>query len=166
MDHEILLHKLHHYGIRGDMHRWMENYLTNRKQFTHVNNTNSKLQEVNIGVPQGSVLGPLLFIVDVNDIAAATGADQVRLFADDSNIFVADKDPIVLKSKMVSKMNDLNLWFTSNKMTNNVSKAAYSIFTSQASVPATLNTVTIGGDTIERATYSRYLGLQLFFFFW
>ena len=161
VDHEILLYKLHHYGIRGDTHRWLQDYLSNRKQFTHVNGTDSKLQTVNIGVPQGSVLGPLLFIVYVNDIAAATGADQVRLFADDSNIFVADKDPAVLKNKMVDKMCHLNLWFTSNKMTNNVSKAAYSIFTNQSTIPATLNTVTIGNDTIERVKYSRYLGLQL-----
>ena len=161
VDHEILLHKLHHYGIRGNMYKWIKDYLSNRKQFTFVNNTTSSLQQVNIGVPQGSVLGPLFFIVYVNDISAATGADQVRLFADDSNIFVSDKKPTQLKEKMVDKMGELNLWFTSNKMTNNVSKAAYSIFTNQTTIPAALNTVTIGRDVIKRVKYSRYLGLQL-----
>ena len=161
VDHEILLHKLHHYGIRGSMHRWIRDYLSNRKQFTYVNDTASSSQTVNIGVPQGSVLGPLFFIIYVNDISAATGSDQVRLFADDSNIFVSDKNPVILKEKMVDKMSELNLWFTSNKMTNNVAKAAYSIFTNQPRIPTILNTVNFGRDTIERVKFSRYLGLQL-----
>ena len=63
---------------------WLKDYLTNRKQFTFVNNVKSNLGTVNIGVPHGSVLGPLLFMIYVNDITAATREDQVRLIADDS----------------------------------------------------------------------------------
>ena len=83
VDHEILLTKLAHYGIRGNMLLWLRDYLTNRKQYTYVNNTCSKLNSVNIGVSQGSVLGPLLFIIYMNDICNATGSNNVRLFADD-----------------------------------------------------------------------------------
>ena len=71
------------------MHSWFKNYLLNRRQFTVVNGVTSSLENITCGVPQGSVLGPLLFLLYINDISNATGDDLLKLFADDTNLFIA-----------------------------------------------------------------------------
>ena len=91
IDHKILLSKLEHYGLRGVASNWLCSYLSNRKQFTFVNGCNSHLGTINTGVPQGSVLGPILFTLYVNDMANASQL-QPRLFADDTNIFASGRD--------------------------------------------------------------------------
>ena len=88
VDHGILLHKLYSYEIRGVMYKWLKNYLTGRKQFTVVNNVSSDIGSVLCGVPQGSVLGPLLFLIYINDILKAVPCDRIKLFVDDTNLFV------------------------------------------------------------------------------
>ena len=88
VDHDILLSKLHFYGIRGIMYNWIENYLLNRKQYTTINNVQSKIGTISCGVPQGSVLGPLLFLLYMNDINRAIPENDVKLFADDTNVFI------------------------------------------------------------------------------
>ncbi len=85
----ILLDKLYHYGIRGVVHEWLRSYLTNLKQYVYVNGTKSEVMEIASGVPQGSVLGPLLFLIYVNDVQNAVNNDnKLILFADDTNVFV------------------------------------------------------------------------------
>ena len=94
INHNILLNKLQYYGIRGVAWNWFSSYLENRKQFVSVNNYNSSVMVINYGVPQGSVLGPLLFLLYINDIPYADSAAILNLFADDTSLFVFDKDPI------------------------------------------------------------------------
>ena len=83
VSHKILLYKLHHYGIRGSAYALIKNYLTSRNQFVTFNNTSSSTKPINIGVPQGSILGPLLFLIYINDLPNAINSTP-RLFADDT----------------------------------------------------------------------------------
>ena len=133
-DHMILLDKLDHYGIRGLPHKWFSDYLTNQTQYTIANGEKSngeksKLAKTNCGVPQGSVLGPLLFLLYNNDIPSALHEGfKLRLFADDSNVFIADRDFINLKHQLISALTSLTNWFNANKLTLNLAKTSYSIF--------------------------------------
>ena len=87
INHQILLEKLHHYGIRGIAHKWFLSYLTNRQQYVDINGYKSTRMKISCGVPQGSILGPLLFLIFVNDMANVSKLLHLILFADDTNIF-------------------------------------------------------------------------------
>ena len=91
IDHKILLNKLEHYGIHGVAKQWFRSHLSNRKQFTYVNGCSSNLEIMSMGVPQGFVLGPILFTLCVNDMAIATKLKS-RPFADDTNVFASGKN--------------------------------------------------------------------------
>ena len=87
INHKILISKMYHYGIRGNVFKWFESYLSNRKQYVSIDNCNSQFQYINVGVPQGSVLGPLLFLLYVNDLVFVSDILKPIIFADDTNIF-------------------------------------------------------------------------------
>ena len=84
VNHEILLVKLEHYGIRGNMLNWFQSYLSNRKQYVSFNGHSTELLEINCGVPQASVLGPLLFLIYINDLPNISKVPNFFLFADDN----------------------------------------------------------------------------------
>ena len=88
VNHKILLEKRQHYGVRGLAFNWFQSYLTNEKQYVEVNDASSDLVDVMCWVPQGSVLGPLLFLVFINDLPAVCKKLKIYLFADDTNIYL------------------------------------------------------------------------------
>ena len=96
INHEILLAKLSHYGIHGKALEWFTSYLSNRSQYVHVNGVDSQMKTIDCGVPQGSLLGPLLFIIYINDFHRSSDNLSFILFADDSNLFYSHPDPNVL----------------------------------------------------------------------
>ena len=106
VDHNILFSKLEHYGIRGQALDWLKSYLSNRQQFAYVNGKNSTKQKITYGVPQGSVLGPLLFLIFTNDIGNCTES-KIRLFADDTNSFVNSDSYTGLKKIISSTLKEI-----------------------------------------------------------
>ena len=110
VDHEILLQKLHSLGVRGNVYALMASYLTERKQFVNVNSENSNLQLVKRGVPQGSILGPLLFLVYMNDIGSnANIIGKLLLYADDTVLI--ENSP-----SETGYLNYLQIWLALNKV--------------------------------------------------
>ena len=107
--HKGLLTKLYHYGVRGELLRWIESYITGRKQRVLVNKTISGVGTVQAGVPQGSVLGPLLFLIYINDIADKING-VTRLFADDSSISSSSSDIRIIEYSLNRDLETLNKW--------------------------------------------------------
>ena len=93
LDHQILFHKLEHYGVCGPALQWIKSYFSNRNQFVQINDTRSSEQIIRRGVPQGSILGPLFFILYINDLPKTTRLAECLLFADDTSIFYSNSDP-------------------------------------------------------------------------
>ena len=163
VDHNILLDKLHHYGIRGQSLTWFQNYLENRQQFTVANNQPSDLRKINYGVPQGSVLGPLLFLIYINDIANCTDSNCLnRLFADDANIFTSSFTAQELKDNMLKVLKQLFDWFKANKLTINLSKTCYTIFKNRNKrIPDYMTSIKVDDIIIKRVRSAKYLGVIL-----
>lgn len=122
IDHHILLNKLEKYGIRGVVGNWVKNYLQNRKQFVQIGEHKSSFMELSCGVPQGSVLGPILFILYINDICNISKSLKYFLFADDTTILCCGKNEHQIIKTITAEINKLKQWFDQNKLSLNVSK--------------------------------------------
>ena len=131
VNHEILLKKLNFYGIRGTALDWFERYLTNRKQTVKSNDVKSVPQTITCGVPQGSVLGPLLFLIYINDIHKSSSYFSFILFADDTNLFSSGKNLKMLCKRANIELQKVSIWLKANKLTLNVTKTQYIIFKSR-----------------------------------
>ena len=122
VNHKVLLTKLEHYGIRGVLLNWFESYLTERKQYVFYNGVASEMEVITCGVPQGSVLGPLLFLLYVNDLPNISDKLKFFLFADDTNIHYDSNDLINLEKTVNNELKKLSQWLNVNRLALNVSK--------------------------------------------
>ena len=129
VNHKILLPKLEYYGIRGAANDCFASYLSNRRQFVSLFGTDSDYQTVTRGVPQGSVLGPLLFLLYINDMPKCPNILEFHLFADDTNLFLNNPNILNLETKLNVELEKMSQWIFANKLSLNIEKLAlwYSI---------------------------------------
>ena len=161
LDHTILLHKLNHYGIRGTALDWFRNYLTNRKQYVCANETNSELLPITCGVPQGSILGPLLFLIYVNDLATVSKLAAIILFADDTNLIYKGKSYQDILQFINNDLRKISDWFKINKLALNETKTNYVIFHLRHKKPPNDFTIQLNDINLERVTYTKFLGVLI-----
>ena len=159
INHDLLLKKLYYYGICGIALEWFKSYLCNRKQYVTYKNTNSHSLEMTCGVPQGSVLGPLLFIIYTNDLPMSIKHSRCVLFADDTTIYYSSNNLDDLYNKINHDLYTVADWFRANKLTLNISKTNYVIFTKSAQERIKNKSIQIGNDTINKVTHVRFLGI-------
>ena len=157
--HDILLQKLEHYGVRGIALKLLESYLSNRKQFVSANGAQSSTKDITIGVPQGSVLGPLLFLIYINDLPNASTKMMSILFADDTTMYACHDNVINLTNIMSEELLKVSNWLMDNSLTLNISKTYYVIF-GLRQVPNNIR-ITIGQQVLDRQEYGKFLGVYL-----
>ena len=160
VNHKILLDKLEHYGIRGIALNWIASYLNNRKQYVDLNNVASSHKTIKCGIPQGSILGPLLFILYINDISNSSNLLKFILFADDTNVFYSGKDIDVAKNILHLEMEKVTDWLISNKLSINLKKTNYIIFKPrQKKNNYDQFSLYIRNTLIERKSSTKFLGV-------
>ena len=162
VDHSILIKKIEYYGIRGIAKNLVTSYLTNRRQYVQVNGSKSEYLPVTCGVPQGSVLGPLLFLLFINDIVNSCPAAKLIIFADDTSVFLSNKKFDQLLIETESTLKQLMEWFEANRLTLNTSKSNFIIFrTSQRKINNMPEKININGKDVYRTDKIKYLGITI-----
>jgi hypothetical protein len=171
IDHKILIHKLELYGFRGIVLDWFKDYLYNRKQYVYYNSCDSELKDIICGVPQGSILGPLLFILYVNDIINTSNVLDFILFADDTTILYSNKD---IRSKfglINNELKEVSNWFRANKLSVNATKTNYMVLgtphMTSKNKNAIIDDVNVSANIIldetalERVDSTKFLGVLI-----
>ena len=171
VDHCILLSKLEHLGIRGSSLELLRSYLSNRNQYVVFNGTESPQQQISVGVPQGSILGPLFFLLYINDLSRASTFFKYILFADDTNIFAKGKNKRVLYKRVNEELGKLSDWFAHNRLTLNYSKTEFIDFSKPAVGDSSdrrgkkgetwVPFLKIGGNLIKEVKESKFLGVLI-----
>lgn len=157
VDHEILIHKLQCYGIRGETLEWFKSYLNNRSHYVHVNNCRSDYLKSKVGVPQGSILGPLLYIIYVNDFRFHNST----MYADDTSLLLCGPRIEEVTKNANIQMQQIHEWYKSNKLILNIKKSSFLRFNiSKKKVDNSL-LIKTDGVTLEQKNTIKFLGLHI-----
>ena len=162
LDQSILLTKLKYYGIQDNELMWFSSYLTNRQQYVELDGISSDLKPLFTGVPQGSILGPLLFLIYMNDIPQSSQHFKYILYADDTTLFTTVQFRSATQININNELSNVHNWLAVNKLSMNVKKTKYVLFhainkPTQGLVPE----LAIDGINIERVSTFNFLGIHL-----
>ena len=161
VNHDILIGKLKHYGIRGKSNDWFTSYLKNRSQFVSILGFDSETKQIQHGVPQGSVLGPLLFLIYINDLHKAIKSSKVYHFADDTNLLNISKSCQKMQKQLNLDLKFLYQWLLANKISLNCAKTELIIFHKPGHYPSFNFKIKINGHRILPSNSIKYLGIYL-----
>ena len=152
-------HKLEHYGVRGHAIKSFKSYLSERKQYTAVNNADFQTNEISYGVPQGSVLGPLLFLIYINNLNSAITFSYIQHFADDTNILYKNHSLKKINQRISFDLKNIVEWLRANRTALNTSKTEIVLFrTLQKPITRKMN-FRISSQKIKPKSSAKYLGL-------
>ena len=164
VDHHLLLQKLELYEIKNNNLKWFQSYLSDRKKIIKFNKESTNLEIIQCGIPQGSILGLLLFLIFVNDFKKSTKFLDPIMFTDDTNLFYSNKDINTLFKIANEKLNEINEWFRANKLSINAGKTKYIFFRKQQGskkIPQKLPMLILNNTTPERVNSIKFLGVIL-----
>ena len=162
VDFNILKCKLNKIGIRGSTLNLLYSYLTNRRQLVYCNNIHSNIEGLDYGVPQGSILGPLLFLIYINDLPNCLQFCNITMYADDVVIWYSHNCLNELFNILAYDLININSWYNGNKLAINFTKSNYIIFRShKKKLPIDLPVLSIGNNDLQRVNHCKYLGLYL-----
>ena len=161
VDHTILLNKLCHYGIRGKSNDWFKSYLFDRKQFVAINGFNSDLKDIKCGVPQGSVLGPLLFLIYINDLYTSIKFCKVHHFADDTNLLHFTDSVKSLNKSINYDLKQLVHWLNANKIALNMSKTELVFFKPRKKQSDFDLNIKLARKSLYPTSSVKYLGIKI-----
>ena len=171
LNHDILLTKLRYYGIQGIALNWFQSYLTKRSQYVQYNDTSSSIREIETGVPQGSILGPLLFIIYMNDIHTVSDKFSFILYADDTTLIsplcsfshCSHNDMNYVSTMINVELTKIFDWLAVNKLSLNAAKTKFMLFHNYQKIinEDDIPHLTINDTVIERVTEFNFLGLTI-----
>ena len=159
LDHVILLNKLYNYGVRGIALQWFKDYLNHRKHFTLFQSCHSDLLTIHSGVPQGSILGPLLFLIYINDITNASAIFKYFLYADDTNLLASHNDLRKLYEIVNDELKNISFWFSANKLSVNTDKTKYMLFQTGNPTQTQTTEIKMNSSTLEEVHCVKFLGV-------
>ena len=159
VDFQILLSKLKHYGIKGLELKWFESYLYGRSQQVAIDDQLSDILEPTCGVPQGSILGPLLFLIYLNDLPYSSNILNFRLFADDTKIFFSSPNLTDIQDNINAELPYVTNWLYTNKLSLNVDKTKFVLFKSPTKREAIDLHVVLANSIIKRENSKKHLGI-------
>ena len=160
VNHDILVSKLEHYGIRGTANSWFSSYLKNRSQFVSILGFESSIKNIPHGVPQGSVLGPLLFLIYINDLHTAIRSSKVFHFADDTNLLNISNSAKLLQKSMNADLKILYNWLLANKISLNCDKTEIIFFRKPGEKSPDLR-IKMNGHRLYPSSSIKYLSMYL-----
>ena len=158
VNHRLLIDKFKCYGIRGIASNFIHSYLSNRNQFVQYKEHKSSGNKILCGVPQGSILGPLLFLLYINDMHKVSDLLHFIIFADDTNIFYLNDDPDTLVKVVNEELCKLNMWFKINKLSLNVSKSNFMVFGNKSMLP---KPVLLNNVPLTQVKVTKFLGVHI-----